>query len=78
MSRIILAKNIGSIDVSVTAQDDNTMLIEASTTITAFYVADTSSFAAFTTDQELADQVLLPLVEQVRDKARKVAAESEE
>ena len=75
MSRILIARTIGSIEVLIIEQDDQSLRIDASTTITATTIIDPSVAATLRKDIRSLD--VMPLIEQVRDKARKVAAEKE-
>ena len=76
MSRILIARTIGSIEVLIIEQDDQSLRIEASTTITATTIIDPSVAATLRKDIRSLD--VMPIVEQVRDKAHKIAAETDE
>ena len=75
MSRILIARTIGSIEVLIIEQGDQSLRIEASTTITATTIIDPSVAATLRKDIRSLD--VMPLIEHVRDKARKVATEKE-
>ena len=78
MSRIILAKNIGSIDVSVTAQDDGSVTIEARIAIAGSFTIKAEQQAKYMDNDMMYDVVTKMMVKRMRDEARSVADETDE
>jgi len=77
MSRILWARNVGSIDLQAVEQDDGSVTIEARITIAGSFTIDARQREAYMQHDPIYDDIVPTLVHHMRNEAHKVATEKE-
>jgi len=78
MSRILWARNVGSIDLQAVEQDDGSVTIEARIAIAGSFTIKAEQQAKYMDNDMMYDVVTKMMVKRMRDEARAVADETDE